>query len=302
MYACATRMATDSTGSLEKRQYLADFNDFNDFNTSEERDKMESMFALFVALFALAQEPRLPGPPPPGLDGTPSGALVRRSIDAHGGWDVWRSRENVQYRLTTAEFGLGGARLPPRRERHQILLRGPVRVRLELDPEQVVILAEAKVAIERGGKRVADPALLREAARSATSAYRLFRLPFSLADPGVSLKLVAGNASRVRATWPGTLESEEGDWVEVTFSKAGQLDTVFYSERGPQGEAFFVAELHYGQWASGILKEEHRMIYASDRVGHPLRRLAEALLEEVRFDQALLPEFFEISLPTESRP
>ncbi len=187
----------------------------------------------------------LGGPPRSQVSYNKAGRIVRRAIEAHGGWNRWVQRKDVTFRMQYTNQIAGENRT----ERHQYLL-GPRKVRiLEVESGHVQgfdgqdVWVAPEDAVGSGEARF----------YTRTMIY-WFCLPFCLADDGVLLEALEPEIrdgvpyDRVRVTFEEGAGDTSEDWYIYYFNHlTGLLEKVAFVITSPavgtDPEMVF-----YGEW------------------------------------------------------
>ena len=234
-----------------------------------------------------------------------AGAVLARAIDAAGGWERWRTAQDVSfvttltivdpYRNVSSE-SIGWYMAP---------LHDGMRARMQsigLTTEVTFGVDGAETWILRDGESIADPSRLSLTRFDLVSNLFWFSLPFSLAEmPGRVSDL--GERSEGDVSWhclkvefdapnPGV----PGKWFVLYFDHdTGLLDRVHAHLSAP----FLRHELWVGKWLdyrdwNGLKKERQRQFFPADAEGTIVGNLvAEQLVEHVRLNNGFKRDLFD---------
>lgn len=147
------------------------------------RDISPEEQALRDSIEALHPMDRLP-------DG-PAGDVVRRAIEAHGGWEAWRALPGVEYRKVTITFEENGAVADSAVERHRYRLHPTAAMRIDGTDDRGRDVALRNVGDQAwkyvDGRRARGPLNRNEAWNSTFGSQYVFAQPFKLTDVGTNL-------------------------------------------------------------------------------------------------------------------
>lgn len=119
-----------------------------------------------------------------------AGEVVRRAIEAHGGWEAWVGLGAVDYRKTTISYDEGGAVTDSTVERHRYALRPERKIRIDRvdgDGRTVVLMNDGDEAWQVVDGRLDRGILGRSPARAPTDgSHYVFSQPFKLTDAGAN--------------------------------------------------------------------------------------------------------------------
>jgi hypothetical protein len=227
-----------------------------------------------------------------------AGALVRASIDAHGGLARWYSNGPLAFRFRYE--ALGGER--PATDTWQVIDTWGSKARHQLwDKREVEFGWDGRAA----WANAAPEALGTNARFWALTPYYFVALPFVLADPGVQLGLEGQD----------TFEGRTYDLVRVTFAQGtGDAPDDYYilyidRETRRTGATRYVVS-YKGFFPQGGHTPEKLMVFDGERVVEGIKLAAslrsfawteaglgeqatKCLFEEVSFRRDLAPDFFQ---------
>lgn len=218
------------------------------------------------SLTALAPLERLPD--------DAAGALVRRAIEAHGGWDAWAALPAVDYRKTTISLAEDGTASDSTVERHRYALHPGPRMRIDwTDPDgrHVTLMNDGDEAWRFvDGRESRSPLNPHQAWNSTFGSHYVFGQPFKLTDAGTNLtylgpdSLEDGTAVEgVRVTYDPGVGSSGGmhTWVYYVDASSGRLAGYRFGEGEAVDPATFTT---YGDYADveGVRIYRRRTTYA----------------------------------------
>jgi hypothetical protein len=274
------------------------------------RRRTASHAAVMVALWAcaactspaeapqpVAREPRLPA--------GEAGAVLRRAIEAAGGWERWRSVHDVAYismltivdparQVTSDSIGWFSAPLHDGARARLDSLGLPTEVRFGIDAADTWIVSD--------GTPVASPAQLALARFDMVSSLFWFSLPFALAEQAVTVSYLGEERGeegvrwlRLKAEFDEPNPAVPGTWFVLYLNAdTGLIDRVHGRLIAP----FLRHELWTGQWlhyrdCDGIRKERQRKFFPANDAGAIIGDMvAEQFVEHVRFNNGYGPEHF----------
>lgn len=133
----------------------------------------------------------------PPLERLPDGAageLVRRGIEAHGGWEAWTALPAVDYRKTTVRFDEDGTVADSVVEQHRYALHPGPRMRIDWTDEggrRVTLMNDGDEAWRFvDGVETPDPDAPHQAWNSTFGSHYVFSQPFKLTDSGTNLEFL----------------------------------------------------------------------------------------------------------------
>lgn len=222
-----------------------------------------------------------------------AGRVVRRAIEAAGGWDRWQRLRGAEFVATLTVFTASGEVASETIFLHRIRLHRPgVRVdSIGLIDEVVFGFDGSREWMLRGGRAVTSITGTAFTRFHAIADAFWFSLPFVLAERSGEL------------TYAGALEEDGKLWerVRVAYDDATLpmewMVLYFDAETGLIGKVharviaeflthpLWIARLRDYREIDGIRRERRRLIYAADEAGRPLGVLAaEGLIEHIRFN------------------
>lgn len=272
-----------------------------------------ALLGLMVAAGSLAgtacttSEPRAAVAESPPVETMPQGAagdLVRRAIEAHGGWNAWSEKQSVEYVKTTTRFDAEGEPERTIVQRHLYRLRPELGVRIEYHDEEgrdVALLNDGDEAWMVVDGEVDESREARDRAWNSTfGSHYVFAMPFKLTDPGAILSAagdrVLPDGTRARGV---RVDYEEGAgsaggmhvWTYWFAEEDGRLVANHLTYGPDPGDHDTTEYLEYDE-VDGILLPGKRVGYLSDAEQTRGRKISEIRYEEVRFDVATEPETF----------
>jgi len=243
--------------------------------------------------------------PPPAVKGD-AAAVVRQSIDHHGGIAAWAAKKTVQFKKTTTRFAKDGSVERRRVQLHRYVLRPRFKARVEWeeDGKAIVNVNDGAVAWKLVDGRPATATEDVNQARNGTfGSHYVFNMPFKLLDPGASLALTGRRrlpggvlADAVRVTYGPGVGDAGGmhTWTYFIDAKSGRL-TANHLTYGPS--QYDYTEYHDDVVADGITIARRRLGYAADARGRVGPRMSEIVYDDVRFDVPLDDGLFAPRVP-----
>ncbi len=141
------------------------------------------------SLAALAPLERLPE--------SEAGDLVRRAIEAHGGWDAWAALPAVDYRKTTISYADDGTVTDSTVERHRYALDPGPRMRIDWtdeDGRRITLMNDGDEAWRfvdgEESRSLTNP---HQAWNSTFGSHYVFGQPFKLTDPGANFEYLGAD-------------------------------------------------------------------------------------------------------------
>lgn len=272
--------------------------------------------ALATALVLIAgcrSEPPAPAgevPEHPRLPEGDAGRLLRRAIEAAGGWERWRAAGDVSYVGTLMVID------PAREVRSDSigwftapLHRGalarvdsiglPTAVRFGIDGDRTWIVSD--------GRPVLAPGQLALTRFELVSSLFWFALPFRLAERPAAVTYAGREHGPDGTTWdklraelPQPDPSVPGRWVVLYLdADSGLIDRVHAQLSAP----FLRHDLWIGQWlhyrdCDGLRKERQRRFFPADADGNVVGAMvAEQFIEHVRLNNGYGPDHFREPVP-----
>jgi hypothetical protein len=234
-----------------------------------------------------------------------AGQLLRRAIDAAGGWERWRAVRDVAYvsmltivdpvrQVTTDSIGWFMAPLHAGAQARMDSLGLPTEVRFGIDAEDTWIVSD--------GTPVTVPGQLALTHFDMVSSLFWFSLPFLLGEAPVTLTALGeeyGDAGahwqRLKAEFDQPNPAVPGPWFVLYLdAETGLIHHVYGRLTAP----FLRHELWIGEWlhyrdCDGIKKERQRQFFPADEEGAITgAMIAEQFVEHVRFNNGYGPQHF----------
>lgn len=274
-----------------------------------------------LALLAAACGPAPPGerearsevPEPPSgkaerpLERLPEGEagdVVRRGIEAGGGWQAWEATETVSYEKTTVRFGPNGEPESTRVERHRYRLHPSLAVRIDYtdaDGREVSLRNDGDEAWKLVDGELATSEDDRNHAWNSTfGSHYVFSMPFKLTDPGANLESVGRSelpdgtlADGVRVSyepWAGS----SGAYHVWTYWFAAD-DARLVANRldfGPEPDDHDYTEYFDHRRVGDLHLPTRRISYQSNPEGERLHPLSEISYAEIELEAPLPDRLF----------
>lgn len=269
------------------------------------------LLLFLVFLFACSDPSTTPAQraaserPPINLPDDQAGRIVRRSIEASGGWEAWQDRKDVEFVATLTIFAPDGEVNSETIFLHRVMLhRAAVRVdSIGLIDEVIFGFDGEREWMLRGGRAVTSVSGTAFTRFHAMADALWFGLPFVLAERPAHLsylgpEIEAGKEwERVRVAFNDA--AVPADWMVLYFdSETGLIDR-FHARVTAE---FLTHPLWLGRMrdyhdVGGLKRERRRFFYPADPEGKIIGALAaEELVEHVRFNNGLQPELFSAPL------
>ena len=272
--------------------------------------------ALATALVLLAgcrsESPSAPGDPAerPVLPDGDAGRLLRKAIDAEGGWERWRATRDVSYistltvldparEVSSDSIGWFMAPLHAGALARMDSIGLPTEVRFGIDAERTWIVSD--------GRPVLAPGQLALTRFDLVSSLFWFSLPFRLAENPAQVTYAGREQGpdgtvweKLRAEFPQPDPAVPGHWVVLYVdADSGLIDRVHAQLSAP----FLRHELWIGQWlhyrdCDGLRKERQRKFFPADADGNVIGAMvAEQFVEHVRLNNGYDREHFREPVP-----
>lgn len=240
----------------------------------------------------------------PHIPAGEAGRVLRKAIEAAGGWEAWQALVDVTFVSTLTIFDARGDATSETIFFHkQPLHQGPI-LRMESIGlrEEILFGYDGRVSwMFRGGRWVDDPQEKMFTEFHGISSAISFGLPFVLAEmDGVNLEYVGREATeeqqweKLRVTYARHLQSPIV-WAVLYFdANSGLIDHVYAQVEAP----FLQHPIWLGRWreyreVAGIRQERVRSFYPADASGNPVAGLvAEQLIEHLQFNVGLPQSLF----------
>lgn len=234
-----------------------------------------------------------------------AGRIVRRAIDAAGGWDAWRRHRDAEFAATLTIFSPSGEVVSETIFLHKVLLhRAGVRVdSIGLLDEVIFGFDGEREWMLRGGRAVTSVSGTAFTRFHALADALWFGLPFVLAERASELSYLGPESAdgkqweRVRAGF--TDPAIPADWMVFYFDAAtGLIDQVHaHVDAEFLTHSLWLGRMRDYREVGGLRKERRRLFYPADPHGRIIGALAaEELVEHVRFDNGLKTDLFSAPL------
>lgn len=215
---------------------------------------------------------------------------LERILDAHGGWDYWRSLSSIDLEISTRGFLFTAKRVPPQHHVHltvstrksevtvhdypipgqRAVLRGADRVDI-LDCAGVVLRSRANPRQGFGWRRSLRWDVLDFAYFSGYAMWNYMNLPFLLKEPGFVLESLpaTGGVTRLRVGFPPGLPTHSPP-QELYFDESGRLSRHDYTAEvvGRWAKAAHLCQ-DYRRFG-GLWLPTRRRVYPRGPFGRPL--------------------------------
>jgi hypothetical protein len=230
-----------------------------------------------------------------------AGRIVRRSIDAAGGWATWKRLQDVEFVATLTIFARSGEVASETIFLHKVLLHRPgVRVDSIGLIEPVIFGYDGERDwMLRGGRAVTSLTGTAFTRFHAMGDAFWFGLPFVLAERPGDLSYLGAEEEegrrweRVRVAYQDpTLPA---DWMVLYFDADSGLIGKVHARITAEflTHPLWMARLREYQEVGGLVRERRRLIYPADIEGKAIGPLAaEELVEHIRFDSGWTEELF----------
>lgn len=255
-----------------------------------------SAFLIFAAITAFAAKP---GSYPEHLSSDRGGQIIKASIEAHGGWDTWKSKKNVQYERDSTRYEDDG-KVIKEVQLHQMTLPPEVKVRQETlrDGKRIVTAFDGSNAwVTEDGKPVTDEKRVRGARNSSFGTQYMFCVPFKLADEGtvheyIGVVKLGNNAfDKVKVTYkPGTGDNPTHVWTYYFNQKTHFLERLDWAN--VENTSHSVSEYSNFRKIDGLWWPMRRTNYLADANGEKGRKTSELVYKSVRFNNDFPPSAF----------
>lgn len=234
-----------------------------------------------------------------------AGRIVRRAIDAAGGWNAWQERQDAEFVATLTIFAPDGEVSSETIFAHRNLLHRPgVRVdSIGLVDEVVFGFDGGREWMLRGGRAVTSVTGTAFTRFHAMADALWFGLPFTLAERPVELSYLGPEAGedksweRVRVAFNDA--AVPADWMVLYFDpETGLIDRVHARITAEFLEhPLWVGRMRDYRDIGGLRKERRRFFYPADVEGKIVGALAaEELVEHVRFNTNPAADLFSAPL------
>ncbi len=241
----------------------------------------------------------------PQLADDEAGRIVRRAIEAGGGWEMWRQHRDAEFVATLTILTPGAEVVSETIFLHKILLHEPgVRVdSIGLIEEVIFGFDGGREWMLRGGRAVTSVAGTAFTRFHAMADALWFGLPFVLAERPVELSYLGSESGdgrqweRVRA---GLSDAAiPADWMVLYFDvETGLVDQIHAHVNAEfLAHSLWVGRMRDYRTVGGLRKERRRLFYPADPEGKIIGPLAaEEIVEHVRFDNGWARDLFSAPL------
>lgn len=236
-----------------------------------------------------------------------AGDVVRRSIDAAGGWDAWRATQDVTYTKVITTFDSTGSVNRTYSQRHQYRLhpRAMMRIEYKNEDDQHVLLVNNGMQARKwvNGQRDTSKEGRNQAWNSTFGSHYVFAQPYKLTDPGTNLTYAGRDtlpdhtvADAVRVTYDSTAGSAGGmhTWTYFFDVEDDRL-VANHLTYGPGPEDHSYTEYTEHDTVDGLRIHTQRVGYASNADVDRLRNVSQYTYEDVRFDVGLSDSLFALT-------
>jgi hypothetical protein len=234
-----------------------------------------------------------------------AGRVIRRSIDAAGGWDSWQRRQDAEFVATLTIFAPDGEVNSETIFMHRILLhRAALRVdSIGLIEEVIFGFDGEREWMLRGGRAVTSVSGTAFTRFHAMADALWFGLPFVLAERPVELSYLGPEVEvdkqweRVRVAFNDA--AVPADWMVLYFDpESGLIDRVHARITAEfLAHPLWIGRMRDYRDVGGLRKERRRFFYPADPEGKIVGALAaEELVEHVRFNSGLAADLFSAPL------
>lgn len=241
------------------------------------------------------------------LPDSQAGEVVRRAIEAAGGWSTWTAKKNVTYRKVITSFDSTGDVERTYTQRHRYILHPTAKMCIEYENAQGqrILLVNNGMQVRKwvNGKRDSTKEGQNHAWNSTFGSHYVFAHPFKLTDPGTNLTYAGRDtlpdgtvADAVRATYDSTAGSAGGmhTWTYY-FDVDDHRLVANHLTYGPDpGDHSFTEYTDY-QTDGDLRIHTQRVGYASNAQAERLRKASTYTYENVRFNAPLPDSLFALS-------
>jgi len=263
-----------------------------------------ALLALWACAACASPADRASSPRQPHLPDGEAGEVLRRAIDAAGGWERWRDARDVAYvsmltivdplrQVSSDSIGWFSAPLHDGARARLDSLGLPTEVRFGIDASDTWIVSD--------GASVVSPSQLAFARFDMVSSLFWFSLPFALAEQPVTLTYLGERSGdgtrwlRLKAEFDEANPAVPGKWFILYLdADTGLIGRVHGRLTAP----FLRHELWTGEWlhyrdCDGIKKERQRKFFPADDDGAIVGDMvAEQFIERVRFNNGYAADHF----------
>jgi hypothetical protein len=234
-----------------------------------------------------------------------AGRVVRRSIEAAGGWEAWQNHADAEFVATLTIFTPAGEVTSETIFLHRVLLhRAGVRVDSIGLIEPVIFGFDGQREwMLRGGRGVTSVTGTAFTRFHALADALWFGLPFVLAERPVELTYLGPEVDagkqweRVRVAFNDA--AVPSDWMVLYFDAESALIDRVHARINAEflTHPLWLGRMRDYQEVGGLRKERRRFFYPADPEGRIVGALAaEELVEHVRFDSGFAADFFRAPL------
>jgi hypothetical protein len=269
------------------------------------RAALATSLVLLAGCRSQSHAPASDVPTQPRLPEGDAGRVLRRAIDAEGGWERWRAVRDVSYismltvldparEVSSDSIGWFSAPLHAGALARMDSIGLPTEVQFGIDADRTWIVSE--------GRPVLAPGQLALTRFDLVSSLFWFTLPFRLAERAAEVTYVGRERGpdgttwdKLRAEFPLPDPAVPGRWVVLYFdAESGLIDRVHAQLSAP----FLRHDLWVGQWrhyrdCDGLRKERQRKFFPADAEGNVIGAMvAEQYVERVHFNNDFGPDHF----------
>ncbi len=237
------------------------------------------------------------------LPGDRAGEVVRRGIEAAGGWEAWAAAPALDYQKTITFFDSTGAEARRVVQHHQYALRPDLKMRVTYEDDEGRDILLVNDGDEVGkwidGEQATTEADRNQAWNSTFGSHYVMGMPFKLTDPGTRLSYAGRETlggvvvDAVRAEYDEGAGSAAGlhTWTYYFAADDGRL-VANHLRFGPDPDDYDFTEYHDIAEIDGVRLPMRRVSYHSNAEAEKLGRASAYLNEAVRLDSALPDSLF----------
>lgn len=214
-------------------------------------------------------------PPMERLPEGEAGDLVRRAIEAHGGWEAWSELETVSYRKATIRLNEDGEVTDSTVAHHRYALHPGPKMHIgwtDEDGRRVTLMNDGDEAWKFvDGEHEGGPMDQDQAWNSTFGSHYVFAQPFKLTDPGANLTHLGRDTLPdgtpvvgLRVTYDPGVGSAGGmhTWVYYFHPESGRLAAYRFGEGDEVDRDVFTRHSDYRE-VGGVLLYGRRTAYRS---------------------------------------